>query len=208
MTSADRHSGLSSAPATRRNREPILAVLQRVLPEAGKVLEIASGSGEHVTFFAPHFPDLVWQPSDPHPGSRASIAAWTAELETQNVLPPLDIDAAAADWGAVEDAAVAAILCINMIHIAPWDAGRGLLAGAGRLLAPRGLLYLYGPFQRGGRHTAPSNAAFDESLRAQNPDWGVRDLDMVAAEAHGQGLDLAEVVDMPANNLSVILRKR
>lgn len=190
------------APATARNREPILEVLRRVLPTQGVVLEVASGTGEHTAFFAPHFPDLTWQPSDPDPAARASIAAWSAGLP--NVRPPLDLDAAAADWPL---ARAAAVLCINMIHISPWIAALGLLAGAARLLPAGGALYLYGPYKRAGRHTAPSNAAFDDSLRARDPAWGVRDLDNVADAARETGFGPPETTAMPANNLSVVFRR-
>jgi hypothetical protein len=191
------------APATARNREPILEVLRRVLPADGLVLEISSGTGEHATFFAPNLPGLTWQPSDPDPAARASIAAWTAMTAASNVLAPLDIDARAPVWPVAK---ADAIVCINMIHIAPWPATLGLFAGARRILATGGLVYLYGPFKRDGRHTAPSNAAFDESLRGRNSEWGVRDLGDVSAIAAQAGLGLAEVVAMPANNLSALFK--
>jgi SAM-dependent methyltransferase len=191
------------APATERNRAPILEVLRRALPSQGSVLEIASGTGEHAAFFAPHFPRLVWQPSDADPAARASIAAWTAGMD--NVRVPLALDAASSAWPL---AAADAVLCINMIHIAPWPATEGLVAGAARLLPVGGLLFLYGPYQRDGRHTAPSNAAFDASLRARDPAWGVRDLGDVSALATQAGFRLAEVVEMPANNLSVLFRRQ
>lgn len=187
------------APATLRNRDPILAVLRRVLPARGVVLEIASGSGEHAAYFAPAFPALAWQPSDTDPGARASIAAWCERLST--VRPPLAVDVTADDWGID---AVDAIVCVNMIHIAPWPACEGLLRGAARRLPPGGVLYLYGPYRVGGVHTTPSNAAFDAQLRAQDPSWGVRDLDEVTALAAAHGLAQRETVAMPANNLSVV----
>ena len=193
------------APATARNREPILAVLRRVLPASGTVLEIASGTGEHAAHFAPHFPALTWQPSDADADNLASIAAWAAASGAANIRPPILLDVTAPDWG-VEG--VAAILAVNMIHIAPWAAAEALMAGAGRRLPPGAPLYLYGPYKRGGQHTAPSNAAFDADLRRRDPAWGVRDLDDVARLALQSGLDLAEVVAMPANNLSVIFRRR
>lgn len=196
------HDPRQYAPATTRNREPILEVLRRVLPPAGIVLEVASGTGEHTAFFAPHFPGLIWQPSDPEPAGRASIVGWTSSLA--NVRPPLDLDAAATDWPI---ARADAVLCINMVHISPWTATLGLMAGAARLLPAGGLLYLYGPYKQGGRHTAPSNAAFDDSLRARDPAWGVRDLDNVADTAREVGFGPPQVVPMPANNLSVIFRK-
>jgi hypothetical protein len=197
------------SPSTERNRAPIAAVLRRWLPAAGTVLEIASGTGEHVSHFAAEFPKLVFQPSDPGARERASVAAWTAATGATNVLPPLALDVAAPGWEGDPGIPVpiAAILCINMIHISPWAATLGLMRGAGRLLASGGVLYLYGAYRREGRHTAPSNAAFDASLRRQNPDWGLRDLEVVIAEAEARGFALADVVEMPANNLSVVLRR-
>ena len=200
--------GALTAPAVARNREPILAVLRRVLPEHGLVLEIASGSGEHAVYFAAALPHLNWQPTDPDPEARASIAAYRAATALPNVLPPLALDAAAAHWPVTEiDVQIDAIVSINMIHIAPWVAAEGLMAGAERLLPERGVLFLYGPFREHGRHTAPSNAAFDESLRARNREWGVRDLDEVAALASRHGFALEERIAMPANNLSVVFRR-
>jgi hypothetical protein len=193
------------APATARNREAILAVLKRVLPPAGVVLEIASGTGEHAAYFAPRCPALEWQPSDADPDNLASIAAWAAAAGAANIRPPLALDVGAADWG-VDGAD--AMLCVNMIHIAPWAATAALMAGAARLLPAGAPLCLYGPYKRAGRHTAPSNAAFDADLRRRDPAWGVRDLDDVARVADGRGLALAEVVEMPANNLSVVFRRR
>jgi len=198
------------APATQRNREPILGILARVLPARGALLEIASGTGEHAAWLAAQLPGLTFQPSDPLPAHRASIAAWVASSGLPNLRAPLALDVTTADWekgeGIPRD--LAAILCINLIHIAPWAAALGLLRGAGAALGAGRLLYLYGPYRRGGEHTAPSNAAFDRSLHAQDPAWGVRDLEAVAAAAEGAGFDLDEVVPMPANNLSVILRRR
>ncbi len=192
------------APATRRNRDAIFEVLRRLLPETGLVLEIASGSGEHAAYFAPRLPGLDWQPSDPDPVMLESIAAWSIDLETSNLRAPMMIDATAPDWPV---AAADAILCINMIHIAPWAASEGLIAGAGRTLQSGGILYLYGPFRLAGAHTAPSNREFDAELRQHNAAWGVRDLNDVVALAIHHGLTLVEVVDMPANNKSVIFRK-
>ena len=198
------------APATQRNREPILAVLRRMLPPTGAVLEIASGTGEHAVWLAAQLPGLVFQPSDPQAAQRASSAAWIAASGLDNLRAPLALDATTADWEASAGipGGLAAILCINMIHIAPWSAALGLVRGAGATLAAGSVLYLYGPYQRGGRHTAASNEAFDRSLRAQNPKWGVRDLETLAAAADASGFALEEVVEMPANNLSVILRRR
>ncbi|HSH06481.1 MAG TPA: DUF938 domain-containing protein [Burkholderiales bacterium] len=197
-------SRLSSASA-QRNRGPILEVLQRVLPPAGRVLEIASGSGEHAVYFARALHNLTWQPSDPDRAARESIRAWIAQEKVANVLAPIALDMMNARWPYMLDK-VDAVVCINMIHIAPWEACLGLLYGCEQLLPPGGPLVLYGPFMRGGRHTAPSNAAFDESLRRQDPRWGVRDLDDVVREAALRGFHLAEVVEMPANNLTVVLR--
>lgn len=193
------------APAAERNKGPILEVLRRVLPQQGLVLEIASGTGQHAAHCAAHLPGLVWQPSDRDAGAHASITAWAAHGGLSNVRPPLTLDVTQEPWP-LERAN--AIVCINMIHISPWDASIGLMRGAERLLPPGGVLYLYGPYKRGGAHTAPGNAAFDESLRQQNPAWGVRNLEDVAALASRHGFDLEEVVEMPANNLSVILRRR
>lgn len=192
------------APATERNREPILALLRQTLPAQGLVLEIASGTGQHSTYFAPHFPQLTWQPSDPTSEALTSIASWQAHEPSPNLLPPVYLDASAPIWPVAH---CVAILCINMIHIAPWAATQGLMAGAQRVLAPGGLLYLYGPYKQAGQHTAPSNAQFDEALRAQDPAWGVRDLEAVVALAQTHGFTLGEKTAMPTNNLSVILRK-
>ncbi|MBV9570292.1 MAG: DUF938 domain-containing protein [Alphaproteobacteria bacterium] len=195
------------AAATARNREPILAVLRRMLPVNAKVLEIASGAGEHATFMAKAMPGLDWQPSDPDREARDSIASWVAHEKLSNVRAPVAIDARDDVWGVEGRAPFDAIVAINMIQIAPWSATLGLLNGAGRLLRGGGILFLYGPFMRDGRHTAPSNAAFDASLKARNAEWGVRDLDDVRDAAVLHGLHLRETVEMPANNLSVIFTK-
>jgi hypothetical protein len=198
---------LSSA-ATQRNRDPILAVLRRALPPRGAVLEVASGAGEHAVWFARHLPELVFQPSDPDAEGRASITAWIAHQGLANVRAPLALEAAADRWQLPQDIAreLVAVVCINMIHISPWEATRGLLRNAAAVLPAGALLYLYGPYRRGGAHTAPSNAAFDASLRERDPAWGVRDLEAVVAAAAGFALE--EVVEMPANNLSLLLRRR
>lgn len=196
--------GAVVAPAAARNRDPILAVLRRVLPATGTVLEIASGTGEHAVHFAAALPGLVWQPSDPSEEARASVAAWSAAATLPNLRPPLDVDAAAPVWPV---ASADAIVSINMIHIAPWQACLGLMAGAGRLLPPGGPLVLYGPFNVDGRFTAPSNAAFDASLRARDPAWGIRDVADVAAAAEAHGLSLDERVEMPANNTMLVFRR-
>jgi cyclopropane fatty-acyl-phospholipid synthase-like methyltransferase len=192
------------APATKRNRDPILAVLTRVLPPEGTVLEIASGSGEHALYFAQHLPNLVWQPSDEDEEALASIEAYRRESSLANLRPAIRLDARDAAWPIDS---VAAVVSINMIHIAAWSVCEGLMRGAGRVLGVGGVLYLYGPFMRGGAHTAPSNEAFDASLRARDPAWGVRNVDDVAREAHECGFVRTEIVEMPANNLSVIFRR-
>lgn len=204
-----------SSPAALRNRGAIAEVLAEVLQpadlmlRAGRqplVLEIASGTGEHVVHFAATFPGLVWQPSDRDPEALASIAAHVRQAGLANVRAPVVLDATASVWP-VE--AAEAIVCINMIHIAPWAACEGLFAGAAGALRdrPSALVYLYGPYRRGGAHTAPSNEAFDASLRARNPAWGVRDLEAVTETAASQGFELVDVVPMPANNFSVLLRR-
>lgn len=194
-----------SAPAALRNRGPILDVLAQALPASGLVLELASGSGEHVVHFARALPALQWRPSDPDAAARASIAAWAAAEGLGNVLPPLAIDAAAADWP-IDRAD--AVLCVNMIHISPWEATEGLMRGAGRLLPQGAPLVLYGPYIRAGHPLEPSNAAFDADLRRRDPRWGLRRLEDVAALAEAQGLALDRVIEMPANNLSVVFRRR
>jgi len=199
MTDARRH-----APATLRNRDPILAILRQVLPARGKVLEIASGSGEHALYFAAALPQLTWQPSDPSPEARASIAVWREEAGSANLLPPLAIDAALADWPITH---ADAMVCINMIHISPWNATEGLMRAAERLLPTSAPLVLYGPFLRANRPLVPSNAAFDADLKLRDPWWGLRDLDMVCDLAAKHGLVRDSVIDMPANNLSVVLRR-
>jgi SAM-dependent methyltransferase len=193
------------APATVRNREPILDVLRRHLPSQGLVLEIASGSGEHITHFAAALQDqkLQFQPSDPDAHARASIDAWVRELGAGNIRPAVALDAAADAWPVAQ---ADAVLCINMIHISPWAATQGLIRGAARILPPGGLLYLYGPYRRGGQ-LVPSNQAFDEGLRAQNINWGIRDLEAVLALAAEQGFSGPTIEEMPANNLSVMFRR-
>lgn len=194
-----------SSPSALRNRGPISDVLRTVLPESGTVLEIASGSGEHITHFAARFPALSWQPSDPSAEARASILEWSKAEGLPNVLPPLDLDAAGETWP-VENAD--AVIAINMVHISPWQATLGLLKGAGRLLPAGGVLFLYGPYRREGQPFAQSNAAFDESLRARNPAWGIRLLEDVAGAAEQSGLVMTATVEMPANNLSVVFRRK
>lgn len=193
------------SPSAERNKEPILRVLERVLPETGLVLEIASGTGEHVVHFAQTLGGLNWQPSDLDEGCRRSISAWSATVNLPNLRPPLELDACRLPWPVPT---VGAIVSINLIHIAPWAATTGLFAGATSTLREGGVLYLYGPYSLHGRHTAPSNEAFDAALRAHNAAWGVRDLDDVARVAEETGFDLTETIEMPANNLSVLFRKR
>ena len=193
-----------SAPHVARNAEPIIEVLRGVLPERGLVLEVASGTGEHALRFAGAFPKLLWQPSDPEPAALRSIEAWRAEAGLFNLRPAVALDARAAEWPV---AAADALVCINMTHISPWSATAGLMRGAGRLLAPGAPLYLYGPYRRAGVETAPSNEAFDDSLKARDPEWGLRDVEAVAGEAERNGFALEAVVPMPANNLSLLFRK-
>jgi len=188
-----------------RNRGPILKVLERVLPKTGLVLEIASGTGQHVVHFAQALKGLSWQPTDIDAACRRSISAWLATAELANVRQPLDLDVRALPWRVPT---LDAIVCLNLIHIAPWSVATALFAGAGLALRETGLLYLYGPYSVQGRHTAPSNAAFDSALRAQNSEWGLRDLEEVESLAKDQGFDLAETIEMPANNLSVLFQKR
>jgi hypothetical protein len=198
--------GRRFAPAAARNREPICDVLNDVLPATGLVLEIASGTGEHCVHFAERFPSLRFQPSDPDPDSRASIEAWRLHSGLSNVASPLPLDVLDPEWvDAVPD--LAALVCINMVHISPWSATLGLLTGAARRLGIGRALYLYGPYRRDGCHTADSNAVFDESLRARHPGWGVRDLESVQGAAARLGFTTDAVVEMPANNLSVVLRR-
>jgi SAM-dependent methyltransferase len=199
--------GRQFSPSAARNSGPIREVLEKVLPRSGIALEIGSGTGEHIVCFAKALPGLLWQPSDPDPASRASIAAWIAAEGLANVRTPVAIDVRQAAWGVEDEAPFAAVVSLNMIHIAPWESALGLLAGAGRLLRQGGILYLYGPFTRSGAHTAPSNAAFDADLKRRNPSWGVRDLDDLVREAAPHGLKLREVVEMPANNLSLVFVK-
>lgn len=192
------------APATQRNREPILAVLRDVLPAQGLVLEVASGSGEHAIHFAGAFPGLTFQPSDPDPAALASIDAWAAESALPNLRPAIRLDATAARWPVTK---ADAILCINMIHISPWTATEGLIRQAAQLLPTGAPLYLYGPYRQSDVPLAPSNAVFDDSLRRRNPKWGLRELDAVAELASAAGFGEPQVTTMPANNLSVVFRR-
>lgn len=193
------HADRLDYPATGRNREPILAALRAILPPAGTVLEIASGSGQHAAFFADALPGLTWQPSSPDPRERRSVAAWTAGMP--NVLPPLDLDTTRSPWPI---ARADAVFCANMIHIAPWEAGLGLIRGAAAILPPAAPFILYGPFHRSGVPTAPGNAAFDEDLRARDPSWGVRNLEDVTQVAAEAGFAPPQVRPLPANNIIAV----
>ena len=194
-----------SAPAAGRNQEPILGVLRDILPRTGLVLEIASGTGEHAVWFSAALSGLTWQPTDRDPEALSSIAAWRETTGTGNMLPPLVLDAAADSWPFER---ADAVVSINMIHIAPWHAAQGLIAGAARVLSAYGLLFLYGPFRENGAHTSPGNRAFDVDLRARDPSWGIRDLEDVAALARQHGFARPERIQMPANNLSLVFRRR
>ena len=190
------------APATERNRDVIAQTLARLLPTEGLVLEVASGTGEHVVHFAKMFPALTWQPSDPDPIALASINAWRADSNVPNMRPAMLLDASA-DWPIAQ---ADAVVCINMTHISPWAATVGLLRNAARLLPQSAVLFIYGPYNQRDVPLADSNAAFDASLRQQNAEWGLRYVDDIAAEAYVSGLHLDSVIDMPANNLSLIFR--
>ena len=193
------------APATARNRDPILTVLRKHMPSRGSVLEIASGSGEHIAYFAQALsPELQFQPSDADAGARASVNAWVNALGVRNVLPAIALDASAQHWP-IDDAD--AVICINMLHIAPWEAAVGLMRGSAALLRAGGVLFLYGPYRRYGRHTSPSNEAFDRSLRMQNREWGVRDLERVVELAEENGFAQPIIEEMPANNLFLVFRR-
>jgi hypothetical protein len=198
--------GARMSPSTARNRDPILAVLKPRLPATGTVLEIAAGAGEHAVHNAAALPHLQWQPTDPDPDALASIAAWREHAGLPNLLPPLPLDASRPESWPVERAD--AIVSINMIHISPWEAAQGLMKGAGRLLPAGGQLFLYGPYIVPGIETAPSNLAFDLDLKRRNPAWGLRSLDKIAALAAENGLELSERIEMPANNLTLVFRKR
>ncbi|SOF00403.1 Protein of unknown function [Burkholderia sp. OK233] len=208
----DSHPALRQhSPSAERNREPILAVLREVLPPTGRVLEIASGTGQHAICFAGALPGLDWQPSDLDADARASIAAWIAHEGLANVRAPLALDVHQPEWGVQTLNALDqfdAVVCINMIHISPWSATQALFAGASRRLVDGGVLYLYGPYKRGGAQTSPSNDAFDQQLRSRDPAWGVRDMEAVVALGASVGLVCDEAIAMPANNFSLVFRKR
>ena len=193
-----------TSESVARNRDPILHVLQRILPGTGTVLEIASGSGEHAVHFAGALPDLVWQPTDRDPEALRSIAAHRAAAALANLRPPITLDVSRPPWPVLQ---VDAVVAINMIHISPWDATEGLMAICDRMLAPGGVLFLYGPFRETGLPLAPSNAAFDASLKERDPAWGLRELDVVRDLAARHGCDLVGRIEMPANNLSLVFRR-
>jgi SAM-dependent methyltransferase len=194
-----------TAAAAARNREPILRVLRDCLPSSALVLEIGSGTGEHAMWFSSALRTLTWLPTDQNPDALRSIAAWRERAGLTNLLPPLALDASAETWPVAHADVVVAI---NIVHVAPWTTGQGLIAGAARVLAPGGLLYLYGPFRKAGMHTAASNAAFDAELRVRDPSWGVRDLEEVTKFAISHGFEEPRKIAMPANNLSVVFRRR
>jgi len=191
------------AGSAERNKEPILNLLKRVLPHTGLVLEIGSGTGQHVAYFAKALPELTWQPSDPDDELRNSIRSWTKLEGLDNVRAPIDLEVCRSPWPVTR---ADAVLCVNMIHVAPWAATQALFSGAKSVLDRGGLLVLYGPYRRHGRHTAASNEAFDAQLRATNPSWGLRDLEKVVEIADQAGFRLAEIVEMPSNNFGVVFR--
>ena len=195
------------SPSAARNAAPILALLQSVLPTHGMVLEIGCGTGEHAACFGEGMPTLTWLPSDPDPGSRASTTSWIKFKDLNNVLSPLDLDVCSAQWGVENMAPFDAIVSINMVHIAPWEAAVGLFRGADRLLRAGGVLFLYGPFMQNGLYNAQSNAEFDDSLKARNPSWGLRDIADLQRLAAAYGLRLRNDIDMPANNKSLIFSR-
>lgn len=202
---SDNPAGALSSPATARNRDPILAVLRARLPDRARVLEVASGAGEHAVWMSRGMPGVTWRPSDPSPEALASIAAWRATAGLPNLLPPIRVDATdSATWPAEP---FDALVCINMIHISPWSAAEGLMRLAAQALPDGGLLYLYGPYLEAQVPTAPSNLAFNEDLKRRNPEWGLRRLEEVAALAARSGLKLAGRIEMPANNLSLWFEK-
>jgi cyclopropane fatty-acyl-phospholipid synthase-like methyltransferase len=193
------------APAAERNKAPILAVLKTLLPPSGTVLEIASGTGQHVIHFARALPGLDWLPSDLSAEARRSIGAWLASERLPNVQAPFELDVLERPWSVARP--LDAIVCINLIHISPWPVTGALFAGAAEVLDDSGIVYLYGPYKQQGRHTAPSNEAFDRSLRTQNAEWGVRNLEDVIESASAAGFEHVTTVEMPANNLSVAFRR-
>jgi len=196
--------GRLASPSAERNREPIAEVLSQVLPQSGLVLEVGSGTGEHAVHFAHVMPHLAWQPTEKDKDCLRSISAWAALEAQANVRRPLYLDVTDAQWPI---AAADAIICINMIHVAPWSVAQALFRGSSRILSPGGLLCLYGPYRVAGKHTSASNRAFDAQLRAMNSEWGVRNLDAVSHEAQSFNIELVRTFQMPANNLIVVFRK-
>ena len=194
------------APATERNRESILQVLRKTLPEHGTVLEIAAGTGQHSAFFSQHLEPRFWLPTDIGAANLASIDSWRAEVNSSNLLPPRELDVRDAVWP-VENALpapISAVVNINMVHISPWECCTALFSGAARLLPSHGVVVMYGPFKCEGQHTAASNARFDSQLRSENREWGVRDLEAVTDAASACGFERRAVIEMPANNLSLV----
>ena len=196
---------LLHSAAAERNKPYILDVLTRILPETGLVLEVASGTGQHIVHFAHKLPNLIWQPSDADSEAQSAISSRIAEARLDNIKDTLNLDVHEAKWP-IDN--IEAILCINMIHITPWSATKSLMKNAGTQLPAEGLLYLYGPYMIGGEHTANSNANFDNTLRTRNPDWGVRELEAVVDAAERENLQLKKTIEMPANNLSVIFGRK
>jgi SAM-dependent methyltransferase len=196
--------GMWFIPSAERNKGPILDILGRVLPGQGVVLEVASGTGQHIVHFAKAFPGLAWQPSDPDPELRESIALRVREEQIANVKPPIDLDVTTLPWPLQT---AAALVCINMIHVCPWSATQALFKGANALLPAQHVLFLYGAYRRFGQHTSKSNEQFDAGLRAHDPEWGLRDIEAVSEAAALRGFVLAEVVEMPANNFSLIFKR-
>ncbi len=190
--------------APERNKAPILEVLKEILPKSGRVVEIGAGSGQHTAFFGAHFSGLEWQATEPDETNRRSIRAWIGHAGIDNAPPPLDLDTRQSDWP-IDHAD--AVISSNVIHIAPWDACVGLVAGAGRIVGAGGVLIFYGPFSEGGVHTSPGNADFDGTLKASNREFGIRDVDDVTVLAREHGFALERAVRMPSNNLSLIYRK-
>jgi hypothetical protein len=202
---------LPHSPAADRNKQPILEVLRTVLPDRGLALEIASGTGQHAAWFAAALPAWTWQPTDGDAQALPGIAAWTAQAGLANIRPPLLLDVTSPQWpsrGAVFADAFDAVYCANMLHISPWATCSGLMRGSARHLAPRGVLVTYGPYVEDGVPTAPSNLAFDRSLRARDPAWGLRRLQDVTRQAERAGLALRERHEMPANNLLLVFAHR
>ncbi len=200
----DLMSAKRESPAAQRNRAPIAQVLSEELPERGLVLEIASGTGEHAVHFARQFPDLDWQPSDPDAQARASIGAYAEEAALPNLREPVALDVSTEEWPI---RSADALLCVNMVHISPWRASEGLFAGAAEILAEGAPLILYGPYIEAGVETAASNLAFDESLKARNPEWGLRDVSDIDALARRSGFSRMRRVQMPANNIVLVYRR-